>query len=325
MKEAKDLSSSYIANCVLNAFLSYTAIMLNSITIHAIRKTSSLPKPLKTLLLSLAVSDVGVGLIVQPLYIACLVMELQQNNENNQSFNATSIAYRITGFIFTFATFFGVVSLSADRFLAIHLHLRYQELVTHKRVVGVIISTWVLSAILSSMFDYWNLGDILKVILGIVSTACIITITFFNFKIYVAVRRHAHQIQALQLQQAAQNGEMANVGRLKKSAVTTVYVYLVFLVCYLPQICRGIAAERLGIRHAKYRCWTLLFDTGVSQFISQPFDLLLENERHSTQYHKHNPKCIFKLQLKIALVIYLRCSEVWNVPANNRFFSERQI
>jgi len=243
MKEAKDLSSSYIANCVLNAFLSYTAIMLNSITIHAIRKTSSLPKPLRTLLLSLAVSDLGVGLIVQPLYNACLVIELQQNNENNQSFNATSIAYRITGFILSFASFFGVVSLSADRFLAIHLHLRYQELVTHKRVIAVIISIWVLSAIISSMFDYWNLGDIFKVILGIVSTACIIIITFFNFKIYVAVRRHVHQIQALQVQQAAQNGEMANVGRLRKSAITTVYVYLVFLVCYLPQICWGIATE----------------------------------------------------------------------------------
>ena len=154
MQEGKDLSSSYVANCVINAFLSYTAIMLNSITIHALRKTSSLSKPLKRLLLSLAVSDLGVGLIVQPLYITCLVMELQQNNENNQTFNATSIAYRITGFVFTFASFFGVMSLSADRFLAIYLHLRYQELVTHKRVIAVVISTWVLSAIISSMFDY---------------------------------------------------------------------------------------------------------------------------------------------------------------------------
>ena len=133
--------------------------------------------------------------------------------------------------------------MQTDSWPFIFINFRYQELVTHKRVVGVIISTCVSSAIISSMFDYWNLGDIFQVILGIVSTACIITITFFNFKIYVAVRRHAQQIQALQVQQAAQNGEMANVGRLKKSAVTTVYVYLVFLVCYLPQICRGIAAE----------------------------------------------------------------------------------
>ena len=57
-----NLFSTYIANCVFNSFLSYTSIMLNIVTIHAIRKTSSLPKALKTLLLSLAVSDVAVGL-----------------------------------------------------------------------------------------------------------------------------------------------------------------------------------------------------------------------------------------------------------------------
>ena len=236
MQEAKDLSSSYIANCVINAFLSYTAIMLNSITIHVIRKTSSLSKPLRTLLLSLAVSDLGVCLIVQPLHIACLVMELQQNKDSNQTFNATSIAYRITGFIFTFASFFGVMSLSADRFLAIHLHLRYQELVTHKRVVAVVISIWMLSAIISMVW-FWDRGNVVNVIMAIINAACIITTTFLNYKIYVAVRRHAYQIDALQVHQVAQNDEMANVGRLRKSAITTIYVYLVFLVCYLPVSC----------------------------------------------------------------------------------------
>ena len=43
--EAEDLQPSYIVNFVLNDFLSYTTIMLNIITIHAIRKTSPLPKP----------------------------------------------------------------------------------------------------------------------------------------------------------------------------------------------------------------------------------------------------------------------------------------
>ena len=41
--------------------------------------------------------------------------------------------------------FFGVVALSVNRFLAIHLHLRYQELMTLKRVVAVVISIWVMS------------------------------------------------------------------------------------------------------------------------------------------------------------------------------------
>ena len=75
-----DLRSTYIANCVFNSFLSYTAITLNIVTIHAIRKTSSLPNSLKILLTSVAVSDVGVGLLGQPLYISLLVKWFQQNN-----------------------------------------------------------------------------------------------------------------------------------------------------------------------------------------------------------------------------------------------------
>ena len=56
--------------CVLNAFLALSAVVLNSVTIHAIRKTSSasLPKNLRVLLLNLAFSDLSVGLVVQPIY-----------------------------------------------------------------------------------------------------------------------------------------------------------------------------------------------------------------------------------------------------------------
>ena len=135
------LYSSYITLCVFNAVLSYIVIALNSVKIYAMTKTSSLPKNLKTLLLSLAVSDLGVGLIVQPLTISVLVMKFESNT--------TFTAYLISLYILTFASFFGVTALTVDRFLAIHLHLRYNELVTHKRVVAVVISIWVLSAILS--------------------------------------------------------------------------------------------------------------------------------------------------------------------------------
>ena len=73
---AKGVHLTLNVNCVFNAFLCLTTIVLNIITIQALRKTSSLPKTLKTLLLSLAASDLGVGLLVQPLYVAILVMEI---------------------------------------------------------------------------------------------------------------------------------------------------------------------------------------------------------------------------------------------------------
>ena len=80
ISEVEELRSTYIANCVFNSFLSCTAIMLNIVRVYAMRKALSLPKTLKTLLLSLAVSDIGVGLLSQPFYTLLLVKWLQQNN-----------------------------------------------------------------------------------------------------------------------------------------------------------------------------------------------------------------------------------------------------
>jgi len=146
--EYENLRSWHVSNCVLNAFLTITAIVLNGITIQAIRRTSSLPQPLKTLLLSLAVSDLGVGLLGEPFYVGILVKWLQRNNTTGTFYTA----FRFTLYLFSAASFLGVMALSGDRFLAVHLHLRYQELVTHKRVVVVVISIWVFSAFLSLFY-----------------------------------------------------------------------------------------------------------------------------------------------------------------------------
>ncbi|XP_078347098.1 adenosine receptor A2b-like [Oculina patagonica] len=228
--EIEDFRSTFIANCVLNNFLCYTAIMLNTVTIYAVRRTSSLPKTLKTLLLSLAVSDVGVGLFVQPFYASFLVKWLQKNNPGC----STYMVFLIVSLFFGFASFFGVVAVSVDRFLAIHLHLRYQELVTHRRVVAAVISIWFLSAFLS-LLTLWIPHRIFASIIFIIGVVCLALTTVAYIRIYLAVRRHKNQIQALQVQQVAQNGEMTNFANLIKSAVGIFYVYVLFLACYLPQ------------------------------------------------------------------------------------------
>ena len=186
------------------------------------------------MLLSLAVSDLGVGLLVQPLYIAHLTIELEQNAESSPHVMSEAVVFLAC--LFSFASFFGVTALSADRFLAIHLHLRYQELVTHKRVVGVVTAIWLFSVFLS-LVRQWTPMSIIFVIFAIIYAACLITVALLSYKIYMVIRQHQRHIQALQVQQLAQNGEMANVGRLRKSAVTAIYVNLMFVLCYLPNTC----------------------------------------------------------------------------------------
>ena len=240
--DADYLFSTYIANCVFNSFLSYTAIMLNIVTIHAIRKTSSLPKTLKTLLLSLAASDVCVGLLVQPFYTSILIKWLQQSNPGC---NTYKVFYSIT-YSFSLASFFGVVAVSVDRFLAIHLHLRYQELVTHKRVVSVVISIWVISAFLPFLATFSVPLDIYSHIMAILGVVCIILVTMVYIRIYLAVRRHKNQIQVLQVQQLAHGDQLANLSNLIKSTVGIFYVYFVYLLCYLPYLISLVATKMNG-------------------------------------------------------------------------------
>ena len=263
MKGAEEFSSTSIVNIIFNAFLCFTAIMLNGITIHAIRKTSSLPKPLKTLLLSLAVSDLGVGLLVHPLYITILAMWLEQNSENSTTLIVITSAFKTLVSFLSFASCFGVLALAVDRFLAIYLHLRYQEFVTHKRVVAVVISIMVLSLFLSSVL--WWIPDYRLEIYSFVEIICFVILAILYCKIHSTVRRHRNQIQSLQVQQdEGQNHEMmANFARLVKLALGTFYVYLVFLLCYFPFTCVKIVMIISGFNtttwHILHYSWTMVF------------------------------------------------------------------
>ena len=153
--------------------------------------------------------------------------------------------------------------LTVDRFLAIYLHLRYQELVTHKRVVAMV-STWLFS-VSFSVFDEtldWIPRKVPYIIFSIFNTFGITTVGLLYSKIYTTVRRHTNQMYHLQIT-AAQSEEMANAAKLRKSAVTNFFVYVVFLVCYLPIFCVRLAIITCGETLSIYHLWnyglTLMF------------------------------------------------------------------
>ena len=119
---------------------------------YAMQKTASLPKNLKNLSFSIAISDVGFGLLAQPVYSSPLVKWLQLNHPSCNNYGV----FYISANLFFASSFLSVVAVSVDRFLAVHLHLRYQELVTHRRIVIVVISIWVLNTFVSFTM-FWEL------------------------------------------------------------------------------------------------------------------------------------------------------------------------
>ena len=207
--------------------------MLNTVTVHVLRKTPSFPKTLKTLLLSLTISDLLVGLLVEPLHIVLLVKEMQQDT-SSKVYTTMLTAFLIMVNFLASASFFSFVAISADRFLAIHPHLRYQELVTStcKRVFIGAVSIWIFSASFSISGFRSAPENHRYIIFASIEVLCYLGTGIFYYKLYRAVQR-------LTIQDVAQDGKvLLNIARQKKSAlIGTFFVYLVFLVCYLPKTC----------------------------------------------------------------------------------------
>ena len=236
------LYSALLANIIFNGCFCYTTIMLNIVTIHALRKTSSLSKPLKTLLLSLAVSDLGIGLLGQPLEIVYLMEMLQWKHPSR----VTNIASAIVLNGLYLSSLSSIMAISADRFIAIQMPLRYNDIVTHKRVITTVIIIWLFSALLSPCSVLVLTANIAFVIFVVIELVFFAATTLFYYKIYLTIRRHKEQIQS-QIHQLLQNGEVAvntdNTARFGKSAHSTFCICLVFWVCYLPHLFISIARQ----------------------------------------------------------------------------------
>ena len=213
--------------------------MLNIVTLYAVRKSSSVPKTLRTLMLNLAVSDIVVGVFVQPLFTSFLVTWLQMNNPS------CSIYYLMAGVIrmLVNVSLLGVVAISVDRFLAIHLHLRYKELVP--RVVAVVISIWMVCTFFSLTMFLVSV-DTVPMINAVISTIGFLLSILINIRIRFIVRRHKFQIQSLQLQEAGQCSEVKRLAVSLKSAVCILYVHLMFLVSYFPFFSSMLAVKING-------------------------------------------------------------------------------
>ncbi len=110
-------------------------------------------------------------------------MWLQQNTNGNAFLSVLNV-YVFAALVFINVSFLSVVAISVDRFLAIHLHLRYQELVTNMRVVVVVIFIWALSVFIPIMY-FWISAEIAVMVIDVtlVFVLCVqqsFTVTFIS-------------------------------------------------------------------------------------------------------------------------------------------------
>ena len=80
----------------------------------------------------------------------------------------------VTGVVFVCVLILRVLILSVDRFLAVYLHLRYQEIVNPTRVVSILILSWVISTIFSLSGIVQEYHDFLRTFVNVFLATCLI-------------------------------------------------------------------------------------------------------------------------------------------------------
>ena len=235
-----------IVNCIINTILLITTVFANSLVITAIWRTPSLRYPSVVFLCGLAVSDLAVGLIVQPLFIGIELFKMLGQPGNSDCTLETvfiTLAFTLCG-----VSFGNVTSISFDRYLAIHFPLRYSTIVTLPRVVFVITLCWLTSIFVVSSLVMWDINSFSYVVLVIV-TFFLSASTFIHIKIYKIVRRHRREIRSQEL--AVETSFGFNLTRFKKTVTNTFLVYYFLLLCYAPFFTGWILdiASRHSINH----------------------------------------------------------------------------
>ena len=136
-------SNFTLSMIVINALMAFMATSLNLLIIVTFVKTTSLREtPSNLLVLGLAISDLFVGVFAQPLFCIVKFAELTENNDQNTT---TKTGYYSISFVLSTVSIFTLTAITVDRFLAVHLHLRYQELVTTKRYGITLACIWIIS------------------------------------------------------------------------------------------------------------------------------------------------------------------------------------
>ncbi|XP_055366252.1 trace amine-associated receptor 9-like [Betta splendens] len=241
---------------ILMSCVSLLTASLNLLVIVSISHFRQLHTPTNLLLLSLAVSDFLIGLVVMPFQILatepCWLLG-----------DLLCVFYNLLAFTTTFASVVNMVLISVDRYVAICDPLCYSTKITQRRVQLCVLLLWVFSVFYAFVILFDNLkqpgrfntcygeciisvnGAVDLILSFIIPISAIIILYMRVFVVAVSQARSMRShVAAVKLHRSltvtVQRSEL-------KAARTLGVVVAVFLVCYIPPYCVTLSGYNLTI------------------------------------------------------------------------------
>lgn len=220
----------------LNAFSSITACIGNVLILVALYKVTSISPPTKILFVSLAVTDLLTGLILQPLLVVHAIITSVIISTNLSYFSEQ--VNSVLGFILTTLSILTSTAISVDRLLALVLGLVYRNVVTLRRVRVIVICIWLLSCMLGGWRCTTVAADLAKLVFLVVVGLCFITSIASYIKIYSLLYRHRRQVHGhfKRAQQQSNRTAQLNEARFKKTVSSIAWIQFTLILLFIPCI-----------------------------------------------------------------------------------------
>ena len=236
---AAEVNDLLIFIAVLNIFLSITAFLGNTLILAALHKETSLQPASKILYRNLTITDLCIGVIVQPLVAAYLLSEV---NETWIICYYTGLTAFIAAVILCLASLITVTAISVDRLLVLLLGFKYKEAVTLKRANIIVVAIWVLSIVGPFSYAY----------LAITVSICLFTLFFSYTKIFLALRCYQIHVQSHVSEGQPRQAMPLNMVRYRKGVYSALWVLVALTICYLPHYIAEVLTGQAGMTLSLY-------------------------------------------------------------------------
>ena len=269
-----NINNVFIVLCAINGISSVIATITNALAMAAIWKTPSLHEPSSVMIFFLALTDLSVGLLVQPCHVGYLVSILVKDHH---AYDIMFLIKKRLSSLLSLISMMTVAAISTERYLALVLHLRYAAVVTTRRCVVACLLMWVVPTTLTIVSLWQNERTWFRVTVSffgfLFGVSSLITIPTLQGRIFTILRRHQQQIQDQTNIASRLHGlPQINILKYRKSVLAILYVVMVAFLNYVPfGICYAIiyySGETPQNRVALESTLTILFlNSSLNPFI----------------------------------------------------------
>ena len=208
-----------------HAFLSITAVLGNILILVSLGKVFSLHPPTKLLFRCLAVTDLCVGLVAEPLSIAYW-MSVAHEDWNLCHYAVPS--FIIASYTLCLVSLLTLTAISVDRLLALLLGLKFRQVVTLKRTYAIVVIFWIMSAVFSILY---LLTRLITVWFSYLVIPCCVKTSIASYsKIFLKLRHQEGQVQ----QEQSVHINPQNIERYRKAVSGALWVQCTLVAFYLP-------------------------------------------------------------------------------------------